>query len=89
MVSTVIPFSVYTNIPLVVIASRVVCFCLKVAASATLSSLRIAVSCNEVFAIVTNKDAHGKKGALVAIIEGVRSADITEFCDECGHDFIP
>ena len=36
-----------------------------------------------------NEDAHGKKGALVAIIEGVRSADITEFCDECGHDFIP
>lgn len=33
---------------------------------------------DEVFTIVTNKDAHGKKGALVAIIEGVRSVDITE-----------
>lgn len=33
---------------------------------------------DEVFTIVTNKDAHGRKGALVAIIEGVRSADITE-----------
>ncbi|WP_294606612.1 hypothetical protein [uncultured Bacteroides sp.] len=54
-----------------------------------LSIDKTSFSCNEVFAIVTNKDAHGKKGALVAIIEGVRSADITEFCDECGHDFIP
>ncbi len=37
-----------------------------------------AFSRDEVFTIVTNKDAHGKKGALVAIIQGVRSADITE-----------
>lgn len=37
----------------------------------------------EVFTIVTNKDAHGKKGALVAIIEGVRSADITEVLVTC------
>lgn len=42
-----------------------------------------AFSRDEVFTIVTNKDAHGKKGALVTIIQGVRSADIIEVLVTC------
>lgn len=41
-----------------------------------------ALSKDELFTIVTNKAAHGGKGALVAMLYGTRSADITAVLEE-------
>lgn len=40
-----------------------------------------ALSNGELYTLVTNKDAHGKKGALVAIVAGTRSEKIAEVLD--------
>lgn len=36
----------------------------------------VALSADELYTIVTNKDAHGRKGALVAMVKGTRSEDV-------------
>lgn len=40
-----------------------------------------ALSNGELYTIVTNKDAHGRKGALVAIVAGTKSEDVEEALD--------
>lgn len=38
----------------------------------------VALSQGELYTVITNKEAHGKKGALAAIIEGTRCEQVTE-----------
>jgi len=38
----------------------------------------VAVSKGELFTIVTNKAAHGKKGAIVAVAAGTRASDVSK-----------
>ena len=38
----------------------------------------VALSKGELYTVITNKDAHGKKGALAALIEGTKNEVITE-----------
>ena len=43
-----------------------------------LSIDELAITHGELYTIVTNKKAHGKKGALVAIVQGTKSRDVIE-----------
>lgn len=47
-----------------------------------------ALSNGELYTLVTNKDAHGKKGALVAIVAGTKSDEIADVLDQIPQDFI-
>jgi transposase len=48
---------------------------------ARLSIDEVAVSCGELYTIVTNKEAKGKQGALVAIMEGTKADEISKVLD--------
>lgn len=46
----------------------------------------VSLSNGELFTFVTNKQAKGKKGALIASIEGTRAADIADVLNRLGAD---
>ena len=47
-----------------------------------LSIDEVAVTNGELWTIVTNKEKHGKKGALVAMVEGTKSGDIARVLNQ-------
>lgn len=42
----------------------------------------VAVTHGEFWTVLTNKAKHGRKGALIAMIQGVKASDVAEVCNE-------